>query len=75
MIVDDEESILKGIKLNLGRSFKISLANGSEEAQLLKIESEGPFAVVVSDMRMPGMDGATLMRKRRNLLRTLFVFF
>ncbi len=62
MIVDDEESILRGIKLNLGRSFKISLANGSEEA-LLKIESEGPFAVVVSDMRMPGMDGATLLRK------------
>ena len=52
MIVDDEESILKGIKLNLGRSFKISLANGSEEA-LFKMESEGPFAVVVSDMRMP----------------------
>ena len=29
LIVDDEESILKGIKLNLGRTFDITLANGA----------------------------------------------
>ena len=62
LIVDDEESILKGIKLNLGRKFDLTLANGPEEAQQL-VRSEGPFAVVVSDMRMPVMDGASLMRR------------
>ena len=62
LIVDDEESILKGIKLNLGRSLDISTANGSEAA-LNKVEETGPFAVVVCDMRMPGMDGASLMRR------------
>ena len=62
LIVDDEESILKGIKLNLGRKFDLTLANGPEEAQQL-VRNEGPFAVVVSDMRMPMMDGASLMRK------------
>jgi DNA-binding NtrC family response regulator len=62
LVVDDEESILKGIKLNLGRKFDLTLANGPEEAQQL-VRNEGPFAVVVSDMRMPVMDGASLMRK------------
>tara|TARA_B100000575_G_C22633246_1_gene391266 strand:- start:124 stop:546 length:423 start_codon:yes stop_codon:yes gene_type:complete len=62
LVVDDEESILKGIRLNLGRSFDITLANGPQEA-LSILNEEGPFEVVVSDMRMPGMDGATMLRK------------
>ncbi len=62
LIVDDEESILKGIKLNLSRTFDISTASGPDEA-LKKIKEDNTFEVVVSDMRMPGMDGATLLRK------------
>ena len=62
LVVDDEESILKGIRLNLGRIFDITLANGPKEA--LQIFKDGmSFDVVVSDMRMPGMDGATMLRK------------
>ncbi len=61
LFVDDEESILRGIKLNLGRAFELTTANGPEIA-LAEVRENGPFAVVVSDMRMPGMDGATLMR-------------
>ena len=62
LIVDDEESILKGIKLNLGRTFDLTLASNASEA--LKLFKEGgSFEVVVSDMRMPGMDGATMLRK------------
>ncbi len=61
-MVDDEESILKGIRLNLGRIFDITLANGPQEA--LQVFKDGTsFDVVVSDMRMPGMDGATMLRK------------
>ena len=62
LVVDDEESILKGINLNLGRSFDITTANSPEEA-FQKVNEIGPFAVIVSDMRMPGMDGATMMRQ------------
>ena len=62
LVVDDEESILKGIKLNLGRKFDLTLANGPEQALQL-VRTEGPYAVVVSDMRMPVMDGASMMRK------------
>lgn len=62
LVVDDEESILKGIQLHLGRKFDLSLANGPEEALQL-VRSKGPYDVIVSDMRMPVMDGASLMRK------------
>ena len=57
LVVDDEEAILKGINLNLGRKFDITLAHGSDEA-LKQLEEKGEFAVVVSDMRMPGMEGS-----------------
>lgn len=62
LIVDDEESILKGIKLNLGRTFDLTLANSPEDA-LNKIQQDNSFEVVVSDMRMQGMDGATMLKK------------
>ena len=61
LFVDDEESILKGIKLNLGRTFAVTVANGPEEAIEI-INAQGHFPVVVSDMRMPKVDGATLLR-------------
>ena len=32
LFVDDEESILRGIKLNLGRTFTVTVANGPYEA-------------------------------------------
>ena len=45
----------------MGREFSISTAKESQEA-LEIVREQGPFDVVVSDMRMPGMDGATLLR-------------
>ncbi len=62
LIVDDEVPILSGIKLNLGRIFDLTLANGGEEA-LKAVEEEGPFEVVVSDMRMPGMSGVEVLAR------------
>lgn len=56
LFVDDEQNVLDGIKRNLGRSFNIHTAIGAKEGLAL-LESQSPFAVVVSDMRMPGMDG------------------
>ena len=64
LIVDDEEAILKGIDLNLGRKFNLTTANSPEDA-FREVEENGPFAVIVSDMRMPSMDGASMMRKMK----------
>ena len=60
LCVDDEESILRGFQLNLRRKFDIHLASDGQEGLDL-FEREGGFAVVLSDMRMPRMNGAEML--------------
>ncbi len=62
LFVDDESKILDGLRRSLyaDRSrWEMKFALGGEAA--LTACDEGAFDVVVSDMRMPGMDGATLL--------------
>lgn len=56
LYVDDEPNVLAACKRSLGRKLKITTATGGGEG-LEIIRKDGPFAVVLSDMRMPGMDG------------------
>ncbi|MBU62304.1 MAG: hypothetical protein CMI26_07365 [Opitutae bacterium] len=60
LCVDDEESILKGFQLHLRKGFDLYTANSGEEG-LRVFDEEGGFAVVLSDMRMPGIDGAAML--------------
>lgn len=60
LCVDDEESILRGFRLNLRNKFDIHLASDGQEGLDL-FEREGGFAVVLSDMRMPRMNGAEML--------------
>ncbi|HET7107461.1 MAG TPA: response regulator [Candidatus Acidoferrum sp.] len=62
LFVDDEISILDGLKRMLRpmrAEWKMAFAPGGEPA--LSLLQESAFDVIVSDMRMPGMDGATLL--------------
>ena len=70
LIIDDEVPILNGIKLNLGRTFDLTLASGGEEA-LKAVEEEEAFEVVVSDMRMPGMTGVEVLAKIKSMHPTI----
>lgn len=56
--------MLEGLQLHLRRRFTIATASGGVEA-LAVIAASEPFAVVMSDMRMPGMNGATLLARVR----------
>jgi EAL domain-containing protein (putative c-di-GMP-specific phosphodiesterase class I)/CheY-like chemotaxis protein len=60
--VDDESEVLRGIQLILGREYEVVTALGGEAA-LEVIGREGEFAVIISDMRMPGMSGAELLSR------------
>jgi response regulator RpfG family c-di-GMP phosphodiesterase len=60
LLVDDDSLILEGYGRILSREFQMETALGGQEALKL-VAASGPFAVVVSDMRMPGMDGLQLL--------------
>lgn len=64
LCVDDEEKLLKAIVRSLHKHCDIHTATGGEEG-LKVLEEEGPFEVVCSDMRMPGMNGAEFLRQVR----------
>ncbi len=60
LLVDDEPAILDGLRRHLRRSFEVATAVGGVEALQL-METSEPFAAVLSDMRMPAMDGAAFL--------------
>lgn len=60
LLVDDEESILNSLRRLLrSQPYEILLADSG--ARALEILEQQPVDVVMSDARMPSMDGATLL--------------
>ena len=64
--MDDEEAILRGLRLHVRKDFEMHTALSGEEG-LEVFQKDGPFAVVTADMRMPGMDGASMLAKIKEL--------
>lgn len=64
LFVDDNENILQGLRRNLRpmhQEWDLLFAPGGAAA--LKIMETKPVDVIVSDMRMPGMEGSELLRQ------------
>jgi DNA-binding NtrC family response regulator len=56
LLVDDDPAVLDGLRRQLRGSFDVTTATGADEAlRLMRVAD--PFAVVLSDMSMPGMGG------------------
>jgi DNA-binding NtrC family response regulator len=62
LIVDDEPRVLVALLRALGGRFRVLAATGPEEGLKAALTS-GPFAVVVSDLKMPGMDGIEFLSR------------
>ena len=60
LLVDDEPKVLSALRRGLGHRFDLRCATSGVEALAL-LETEGPFAAIISDMRMPGMGGLELL--------------
>jgi response regulator RpfG family c-di-GMP phosphodiesterase len=60
LFVDDEPAVLDGYQRLLHREFDVSIASSADQG-LAWIRTNGPYAVVISDMRMPGMNGAQFL--------------
>lgn len=64
LFVDDEHEVLDGIRRLLRNQVELQTAtSGTEGLRLLR--EAGPFALVVSDMRMPSMNGTQFLMKAR----------
>lgn len=64
LFVDDDLSILKSFHRNLSFDYDLETASGGEMALNL-IAENGPYPVVISDMRMPGMNGTQFLSRVR----------
>ncbi len=68
LFVDDEPMVLDGLRRMLRpmrKQWEMEYATSGEEA--LRIMADGVFDVIVTDMRMPGMDGSQLLYRVREL--------
>jgi response regulator RpfG family c-di-GMP phosphodiesterase len=64
LCVDDEPNVLQAFERQFRKQFELHTALGPEKG-LEKLSQNGPFAVVVSDLRMPGMNGIEFLARVR----------
>jgi serine phosphatase RsbU (regulator of sigma subunit) len=65
LLVDDDAMVLAGLKRQLRNQFSIDTALSGEEA-LQRLRENGPYAVIVSDFMMPGMNGVEFLSRVKN---------
>jgi response regulator RpfG family c-di-GMP phosphodiesterase len=76
LFVDDEPDLLAAMSRTM-RSEHYEIVTAMSGAAALRLMQErGPFAVIVSDLKMPQMDGVTLLKRAREIapetVRVLF---
>jgi len=70
LVVDDDADILKLLEMRLSASgYQVTKANSAQEA--LTLFNMKPAALVISDLRMPGMDGFALFEAIHQLDSTV----
>ena len=65
LVVDDEIGILELCERVLEKKYQVTTSSSAENA--LKILTETTYDLVISDLKMPGMDGLELLRRTKNL--------
>lgn len=64
LCVDDEPRVLEGLQRLLYKDYDVCTAVGSEAA-FACLDPREPFAVVMSDLHMPGMSGLALLAEMK----------
>ena len=65
LLVDDDVRVVSALQRSLYRSYEIETAGGPEDA--LAVIAESGFAVVVSDLKMPGMSGTDFLARVKEI--------
>lgn len=66
LFVDDEPQILVVYQRQVGRHFEVVTAGGGVEG-MRALKEKGPFAAIVSDYRMPNVDGIQLLAAAKEM--------
>ena len=66
LFVDDDDNILSSAHRNFRKRYELDTASGGAQA-LRAMEEHGPYAVVVADMAMPGMNGIEFLKRAQVL--------
>jgi DNA-binding NtrC family response regulator len=64
LFVDDEPNILEGVRRQLRKLVTLDTASNADEGMQAVLQN-GPYAVVISDMRMPYMNGTKFLSQVR----------
>src|SRR4051794_15757499 len=68
LCLDDEPSVLDGLRRTLRSSYDVVTTTEPRDALALLAEKpDDPFAVIISDMRMPGMTGISVLERAQQL--------
>ncbi|MFD0671437.1 response regulator [Cohnella sp. GCM10027633] len=67
LVIDDETLVRESVAMQLRRMDVGSVAEARDGIEGLEALKEGDYQLVVADIRMPGMDGLTLMAEARKL--------
>jgi response regulator RpfG family c-di-GMP phosphodiesterase len=67
LIVDDDSSILSGLKRILSNQYEVITADSGKQG-IIALKENGSIAVVVSDFRMPEMNGIQFLSSVRQIL-------
>src|SRR5690242_4150039 len=66
LLIDDDALLLDSYQRSLSRQFPIDMASSGAEA-LDKLKSGAQYAVILSDLRMPELNGLEVLRHARAL--------
>ncbi|WP_045836510.1 response regulator [Hyphomicrobium sp. 99] len=66
LIVDDEPQAVKYFKKAFGTRYDVLTATSADEAESLILSGNHNIALVISDQRMPGRSGVSLLNRIRN---------
>lgn len=76
LFVDDEQNVLQGLQRglrSLRAEFQMEFVGSGEEA-LRVMQAGEPFDMIVSDLRMPGIDGSRLLQVVKDYWPRMFRF-
>ena len=70
LCVDDDPNLLQGLYRILGFDFDV-VTDADAGAALRRLEVDSDFQVVLSDLRMPGIDGTRFLAETRRIVQDI----